>query len=294
MDRLGEILEEIWSVELFSSGDTVVELNQLVVALLVAVIGLVAGKYLARLVGRRLARVTGVGRQTAHVLERLFFYLLTVVIVLIALPIAGIPITIFAVLGGALAIGVGFGAQNLFNNLISGLILMIEKPIRLGDIVELEGAEGRVEGIGNRCVRVRRTDGVDVLVPNSRVLEDPVVNWTLFDNDGGGIVNLGVAYGSPVEQVRDLLDKAMREHKRIHAEPAPIILFDEFGDNALHFTCLFWSEVTRPMDLRLIKSDLRFRIDALFREAEITIAFPQRDVHLDTLNPLEVRLRRDG
>jgi len=288
--KLGEVVSELWNMRLFSSGETEVYLNQLVVALVVVVVGLAAARVFAGLVGGRLRSMGRIDRNTAHLLQKLLFYLLTVVLVLVALPIAGIPITIFTVLGGALAIGVGFGAQNLFNNLISGFIIMIEKPIRIGDIVEVEGSNGRIEDIGNRCVRVRRTDGVDVLMPNSAFLENPVINWTLFDYEVRGKVTVGVAYGSPCRDVERLILQAAREHAGVRDEPPPLVLFEEFGDNALTFTVLFWAHVERPMDMRRIQSDLRYRIDELFREAGITIAFPQRDVHLDTLSPLEVRL----
>jgi small-conductance mechanosensitive channel len=277
-------------MELFSSSGSPVRLSQIVVALAVLTIGVIISQRLAGLIGRRIKKSGRINRSTAYLLQRLTFYILVVLITLIALPMAGIPVTIFTVMGGAVAIGVGFGAQNLFNNLISGIIIMIEQPIRVGDIVEVQGGQGRVEEISNRCVRVRRSDGIDVLIPNSFFLEQPVVNWTHSDRNIRGEVVVGTAYGSPVEQVRDLIMRAADEHKEIRREPAPIVLFEEFGDNSLNFRLLFWTPVSRPMDLRRIRSDLHYRIDALFREAGITIAFPQRDLHLDTLKPLEVRL----
>jgi len=212
-------------------------------------------------------------------------------IVLIALPIAGIPITIFAVLGGALAIGVGFGAQNLLNNLISGIILIAERPIRIGDIVELEKERGRVEEIGNRCVRIRRYDGVHVLVPNSYFLEQRVVNWTLVSADIRSVVSVGVAYGSPVEKVRDLMQQSAEEHEKVSKDYPVEVFFEEFGDNALTFNLYFWTSVNQPMDIRRVQSDVRFKINALFAEHNIVIAFPQRDIHLDTSKPLEIHLK---
>lgn len=281
---------DVWNMQLFSSSGSPVTLSQIVVALTVMVAGILIGRRIASAIGGRLQRSGRFNRSTAYLLQRLIFYVLVVVITLIALPIAGIPVTIFTVMGGAVAIGVGFGAQNLFNNLISGIIIMIEQPIRVGDIVEVEGGQGRVEEISNRCVRVRRSDGIDVLIPNSFFLEQPVVNWTHSDSDIRGELAVGVAYGSPTEQVRNLIMQAAGEHTEIRKEPEPIVLYEEFGDNSLNFRLLFWTPVSRPMDLRRIRSDLHYRIDALFREAGITIAFPQRDVHLDTLKPLEVRL----
>lgn len=293
MEEIINTFGDIWNLVLFQSADQEIRLNQVIVAISLIIFGVIAGRFVSSLVGKRLLKVARFNGNTVHFLQRLLFYFSVVVIVLIALPIAGIPITIFTVMGGALAIGVGFGAQNLFNNLISGIILMLEKPIRIGDIIELAGSEGRVEDIGNRCVRVRRGDGIDLIVPNSRFLEDIVVNWTLYDGNVRGVVAVGVAYGSDTTRTRDLMIQAAKEHPKVLQDPEVIVLFEDFGDNSLVFQLLFWSEVSRPLDLRQLKSDLRFRIDDLFKKAGIVISFPQRDLHLDTLKPLEIKIKSE-
>ncbi len=280
----------IWNVELFSASGSPIKLNQLIIALLIILVGLWVSKRMARLVRYRLAKIQRIDSHAAAVIQTIVFNTMAVVIVLAAMPIAGIPTTIFTVLGGAVAIGVGFGAQNLFNNLISGLIIMIERPIRVGDIVEVGEHEGMIEAINNRCTNIRRSDGVDLLVPNSHFLEQPVVNWTLTDRDVRGSVVVGVAYGSPTDHVARLLRQCVDEHSQIHERPEPLVLFQDFGDNALIFEAYFWSRIRRLMDLKKIQSDVRFRFDELCREADITIAYPQRDVHLDTLRPLEVKM----
>jgi small-conductance mechanosensitive channel len=283
--------EAFWNARLFHAGDTAIHINQLIIALLVLIIGVLISRRIARIARGRLIKFKRVDAHAAALIQRLLYYLLVTIVVLVALPIAGIPITIFTVLGGAVAIGVGFGAQNLFNNLISSLIIMVEKPIRIGDIIEIGSVdEGRVEDIGNRCTRIRRSDGMDVLIPNSHFLENPVVNWTLFDIHVRGSVDVGVAYGSPTTQVRDLIMQAASEHPKVLKSPAPIVLFESFGDNSLAFKLMFWADITAPMQLRMICSDLRYKIDGLFREADITISFPQRDVHLDSLSPIEVKM----
>lgn len=293
LQKIWEVLKTAWHFELFKSGDSSVYFNQVLVALLVVLVGLFISRWIARGIGLRLSKVARLNENTTHALQRVFHLFFIVIIVLIALPIAGIPITIFTVLGGAVAIGIGFGAQNLFNNLISGLILMIEKPIRIGDIVEVGDEAGKVEDIGNRCVRVRRGDGVDVLIPNSQFLEQMVVNWTLSDSDLRGEVLVGVAYGSDTRKTHDLMLRAANEHNKIHRSPEPFALFEDFGDNALGFRLYYWSSVQKPLDIKRINSALRFRIDELFREAGIVIAFPQRDVHLDTLSPLQINLTKN-
>ncbi|WP_341502170.1 mechanosensitive ion channel domain-containing protein [Gallaecimonas sp. GXIMD4217] len=285
-----ESFKKLWEMPLYTSGETQIHLNQLAIAGLIVLVGMFLARRLTRLMGRRLGgHMTQSG---AYAVERLASYFLYALVLLVALPFAGIPITIFAVLGGALAIGVGFGAQNLINNLISGLILLIERPIRIGDTVELEQATGLVEDIGNRCVRILRADGVHVLVPNSEFLERRVVNWTLVSSQVRGRVSVGVQYGTDVDKVRELMLQAAADNPGVEKAPAPEVLFEEFGDNALQFSLLFWAKAKTPMELRRIQSALRFVLDELLAEAGITIAFPQMDMHLDTARPLRVEISR--
>ncbi len=292
--EFGKLASDIWRFRVFTTGGEVITVGKIVIALLVLLIGLWIAKRVARIARGRLGKVRRIDLNAAALLSRLLFYLLAVVVAFVALDIAGIPLTIFTVLGGAIAIGIGFGIQSLFNNLISSLIIMVERPIRLGDIVIVDDHEGKIEDIGNRCTRLRRSDGIDVLIPNSYFLEQPVINWTLLDNDVRGKVAVGVAYGSDTELVRTLILDATQEHPEIKDAPEPVVLFQEFGDNALHFEVWFWVTVTRPLALRRVESDLRFRIDALCREHDVVIAFPQRDVHVDTLNPLQVEVTHHG
>lgn len=285
-----QLIQDVWHAQLFHAGDTTIHLNQIIIAMLVAVIGIWISRRVTNTVRRRLTNVSRLDRNAALAIQKIVFYTLVVVVVMIALPIAGIPITIFTVLGGAIAIGVGFGAQNLFNNLISGIIIMTEQPIRLGDVVEVGENQGRIEEIGNRCTRLRRFDGIDVLIPNSHFLENEVVNWTLHDMDIRGTVTVGVAYGSPTRLVEKLIHQAVNEHEKVSKDRDIVVLFTNFGDDALTFESFFWTNMTRPLDRRRLESDVRFRIDELFRENDITIAFPQRDVHLDSEQPLRVQM----
>ena len=132
-----------------------------------------------------------------------------------------------------------------------------------------------------------------LLVPNSQLLERTVVNWTLIDREIRTTVRVGVEYGSPVRLVADLILEAVREHELIKSTPAPSVVFEDFGDNALIFDTFFWSDVGGEKFLRDIRSDVRFRITELFAENDIVVAFPQRDVHLDTSSPLELRMLKE-
>jgi small-conductance mechanosensitive channel len=283
-------LKIVLDAALFTApGGKVITLGQLAGILLLLIFGYLGSRLVGYLLGKRLAG-TKLRPDVVYVLKRIAFFVILVLVVITALGLLGIPLTAFAFATGALAIGVGFGAQNIINNFISGWILMVERPIRIGDFIEIDDAQGVVEDIGNRSTRIRRTDGVHLLVPNSMLLERTVVNWTLVDLEIRTTVRVGVAYGSPVRLVADLVLQAVKEQDEIKQEPAPSVIFDDFGDNALAFDAYFWCDVGGERVLREIRSSIRFRISELFEQNGIVIAFPQRDVHLDSSSPLEIRM----
>lgn len=216
-----------------------------------------------------------------QLVERGTFIIAIIIIFFITLSLLQVPITAFAFLSGAIAIGFGFGAQNIINNFISGWILIGEQPIRIGDFLEVENTKGVVEEINTRSTRIRRVDGVHLLVPNSKLLENTVVNWTLKDRMVRGVVTVGVAYGSSCKQVADLLLQAAVEQKEILKEPKTSVFFKDFGDNSLVFEVYFWIDSQVEGGLRLVSSNIRFRVDELFTEHGIVIAYPQRDIHVD-------------
>lgn len=219
--------------------------------------------------------------QNVLIFRRLYFALMLTLLVFTILALLNVPLAAFAFVSGALAIGIGFGAQNILNNFISGWILIWERPIRVNDFLEIDDVKGTVETINTRSTRIRRVDGVRLMIPNSKLLENTVVNWTLVDRLARACVRVGVEYGSPVRKVSELITQAADEHPDVIKEPEPLVIFEEFGDSALNFDLYFWIEAFGEKDLRVIKSDVRFAIVDKFREQGIVIAFPQRDVHLD-------------
>lgn len=286
LDELKTVLE---MAQFTAPGGKVITLGQIAGVLLLLLFGYLGSRLVGYLLGRRLAG-TKLRPDVIYVLKRIAFFVILILVVITALGMLGIPLTAFAFATGALAIGVGFGAQNIINNFISGWILMVERPIRIGDFIEIDSAQGVIENIGNRSTRIRRTDGVHLLVPNSLLLERTVVNWTLVDLEIRSMVRVGVAYGSPVRLVSDLILQAVKEQNDVKEEPAPNVIFDDFGDNALAFDAYFWCDAGSERLLRQIRSSIRFRITELFEENGIVIAFPQRDVHLDASGPLEIRM----
>lgn len=261
-------------------------LGEVALGLMVLAAGIAAihwgSRFLAtRLAGRR------VRADAIHIARRVFVVLAYTALLFTTLEILNIPITAFAFISGAIAVGIGFGAQNIINNFISGWILMWERPVRIGDFLEIGSDRGTVESINTRSTRIRRPDGVHMLIPNSALLENTVVNWTLVDDVVRTSVRVGVAYGSPVEQVSKLLRQAVDEQSEVLRTPAPVVVFEDFGDSALIFDAFFWLHASGERELRVTRGDIRLRIDRLFAEHDIVIAFPQRDLHIDGLLRLE-------
>lgn len=275
-----EELRGFLGYQLFTVNEQTVTVGQLLLVPLLLLAGYLAVSRFSKLLVRKLSE-RHFDPDLVLLLDRVFVILAMAILVLFALSLLNVPLTAFTFVSGALAIGVGFGAQNIVNNFISGWILMWERPIRIGDFLEIGDVKGKVETINTRSTRIRRVDGVHLLIPNSQLLESMVVNWTLVDKLVRGSVRVGVAYGSPVQRVAELIGKAAREHKDILQDPKPLVIFEDFGDNALIFDLYFWIEAVGERDLRLIRSDIRFAIDAMFAAEHIVIAYPQRDVHLD-------------
>jgi len=282
----------VWKFELFVIDGHPVSVNHFAMALLAFFIGLAVLGQVVRLFKKRVLPKTTLKPNEAATTAKLLYYFGMLLVVLLSLHIIHIPLTAFAFVGGALAIGVGFGAQNLINNFISGFILMAERPIRVGDVIEIEGNFATVEDIGPRSTRIRTGDNIHVLVPNSSFLEKNIINWTLSDKMVRAHVAVGVTYGSPVRKVEALLLQAVSENEKVLKHPKPFVLFKDFGDNALLFYLYFWVSMDTLTERLIIESNIRFRTDDLFREAGIVIAFPQRDVHIDASKPLELKILR--
>jgi small-conductance mechanosensitive channel len=233
-----------------------ITLGQVLSVIALLLVGYYGSRLVGFILGRRLAK-TDLRPDVVHIFKRVTFFTILILLFITALGLLGIPLTAFAFATGALAIGIGFGAQNIINNFISGWILMAERPIRIDDFIEIDAWQGTVESVGNRSTRIRRTDGVHLLVPNSQLLERTVVNWTLVDQLIRTTVRVGVEYGSPVRRVSELMMEAVTRQAQVRTSPSPSVVFEDFGDNALVFDAHFWCDVTGEKLLREIRSDIR-------------------------------------
>jgi small-conductance mechanosensitive channel len=295
----------VWNFELFSVEDSVVVDGQHVTvargvtvgksigALLIFLGGLWAVGSLLRVLERRLV-ARGFNPPWVRTFKRWVMVLAALVLLLLTLNAARIPLTVFAFLGGALAIGVGFGTQTIIRNFISGMIVLAERRVRIGDTIEVDGITGTVASVDFRSTTVRGFDGVETIVPNSVLLENKVTNWTFTDQKVRRAVRIGVAYGSDLRIVSDLLEETVKRHGNVLGDPAPQVYLDDFGDNAVMFLVHFWVDLAQVANSVRVISDLRFMIGKRLDEAGIVIAFPQRDVHLDAPRPLKVEIVRDA
>jgi small-conductance mechanosensitive channel len=280
----------VWNYELVVADGEPVTVSMVVWGLVLLVLGLFVSRYASRAIGKRLLPRLGVHESAAGAMQAISFYTFVTLATLLALQWVNVPLTLFTFLGGAVAIGVGFGSQNLVNNFISGLILLAERPIRVGDVIEIDALVGTVDAIGARSTRIRTGNNFEIIVPNSSLLERNVVNWTLSDQRVKCTIPVGVAYGSNTREVARWLKKSAEEHGLVLDRPEPFVLFVEFGDNALQFELHYWIEIRALAERRRVESDLRFIIDQYFRDAGLVIAYPQRDLHLSNDAPLKVAI----
>ena len=249
----------------------------LLIVMLVGVFWL--SSHTKRFLFNRFLANSGLNRSLQYAISQIVSNVVLVIGILIVLTQTGINLGALAVFAGAIGVGIGVGLQGIASNFISGLVILAERPISIGDRVEVGDNAGTVRRIGARATVIVTNDNISIIVPNSKFIEDPVTNWTYGDPRVRFRIPVGVAYGSDIDKVREALLAAGREHPKTLAEPAPNVFFSEFGDSSLNFELVVWcSEMSaRP---RRYKSDLNFAIERKLREAGIEIPFPQRDLHI--------------
>ncbi|MFB8792463.1 MAG: mechanosensitive ion channel [Potamolinea sp.] len=205
-------------------------------------------------------------------------YILTFLGLIVLLQIWGLDVRSLAILASVLGVGIGFGVQNITNNLISGLIITLERPIQVGDFIKVGDLMGIVERVGSRSTEIRTLDQVTIIVPNSRFLEKEVINWSHGDPVSRMRLSVGVAYGSDVDKVQTALLEAAKSHPEVLLTPPPQVWFQQFGDSAIQFDLLVWTG--EPKNQFRVKSDLYYRIEASLRRYKLEVPFPQRDLNV--------------
>jgi potassium-dependent mechanosensitive channel len=295
-------LQRLWTFELFTAKDTITVEGQTITGkrsitvgkVLMALFILVGGVWITGLISRVMkpiiVRQLKIEANQANLIQRWMRAAMIVCLVLFSMASVKIPLTVFAFAGGALAIGLGFGLQTLLKNFVSGLILLFERPFRVGDVIDVDGQQGKVTAIGLRASVLELPDGKETLIPNSSLLENNVTNWAYSSRIARFTVSVGVAYDADLRLVTQLLDETAERHGMVIKEPKPTVLLTEFDDSALTFELRFWVKGATQELAAQVSSDLRLMIAAAFSEHGIVIAFPQRDMHIEAAKPIKVEV----
>ncbi|MFS8885497.1 mechanosensitive ion channel family protein [Synechococcus sp. H70.2] len=289
--RLEQVVDTALGVLTQPLPNSHVSIASLLVFFVLAALVFTVAHYISVGLKRRLLGRLGLDLGTQESTAAIFKYVLTLFGILLVLPFSGLNLSSLAVIAGAVGLGIGFGLQNLSNNYISYLAILLERPIQIGDLVEVDNLLGTVEHIGPRATVLRTLDRIFVIVPNSRFTESKVVNWSYRDPRCRIHIPVGVAYGSDTAVVTEALLAVARGNPRVLTNPPPQVWLRSFGPSSLNFELLVW--INRPQDQFVLISELNFAIEAEFRRRGIRIPFPQQDIHIRSLEGL-VSLSPDG
>lgn len=234
----------------------------------------------------RILQVTGMSRSAQEMVSIIVRYSFIFIGIIVLLQVWGLDLSSLTILASALGVGIGFGFQDIAKNFGSGLVLLLERPIQVGDFIELGEYQGIVERVGARSTLIKTLDGISIIIPNSRFLEEELMNWDHENPVSGLRLPVGVAYGSDIEAVRTALTDIAKANPDILPKPAPQVLFKGFGESSLDFELRVWT--SKPSKQLIIKSNLFFQIEAILRKRNIEIPFPQRDLHVRGKMPIEL------
>ncbi len=238
----------------------------------------VGARIISNVLKRRILLETGINRGVQEAIAIILRYSLIFIGCIVVLQASGIDLSSLTLLASALGVGAGLGLQNIVKDIGSGLVLVFERPVQVGEFVQISDQIGTVERIGARSTEIRTLDQVSIIVPNSQFLENEVVNWSHRNPISRIRIPVGVSYKSSPEKVKEILLRTGKGHKDVLAAPPATVLFREFGDSALQFDLLVW--VSQPSKQFIIKSELLFELSKALKEANVEIPFPQRDVHV--------------
>ena len=274
IDTLGHILEK----PLFSVGDTAISWSHILWTLLVLLIVIGLGRWVRGITYRWIfLRIHDLG--VRHSLSVFLQYAVVLTGVLLILRSIGLDLTAFAVFAGAVGVGIGFGLKEIANNLVSGLLLLLERPLRSGDIVRIGANEGTVSEIGIRAVTMKTFDNMEVIIPNSEVVSNSFTNWTHSDAIVRTVLMVGVSYDAEPERAKDILEGVIANHPAIVGEPPPWVLLWEFADSSIRFRVQYSVDVSR-YSLLITRSEVNFAIWQALKKAGIRIPYPQQDLYI--------------
>jgi small-conductance mechanosensitive channel len=273
VDKVGDLLNK--SVVTF--GEETIHVYDFFIAFFIIVSTYFVLRWVRRLLaaGQKATKLT-IGQQFAY--YQLAKYIIVVIALVSILKTFKVDLNLLIIGSTGVLVALALGLQHLFNDLVSGFFLLFEGTIRVGDIIEVEGMVCRVQEIGIRTSKVKKRDGISLVIPNGKIISNSVINWTTDSSITRFTVKVGVAYGSDVQLVRGVLLECAERHNEVVRSPKPICRFIDFGDSSLNFELLFWSK--NRFRIEDVQSDLRFMINSEFTKNNIRIPFPQRDIHI--------------
>ncbi len=280
MDKLSEfldIIKQVWYFELLTLESMTVHVYHLFGLLIIFIITKLILKFSTRFVRLQIkTKNLDAGRTLA--LFKIVKYVIIVSAILVGLDMVGIKLTLLVGGAAALLVGVGLGLQATFNDIFSGIIILFERSISVGDILEVDGIVGRVIDIKIRTSELATFDNISIILPNSKIVNNNIINWSHNRELTRFTVTVGVSYGSDVELVQKLLEEVAHENTNVSNDRKADIFFQDFGDSALIFDLKFWADPY--LQIGKIRSEIRFAINKKFKENNISIPFPQRDIHI--------------
>ena len=263
--------------KVISFGKETIFIHDILIAVFIAIAAYLVIRWVKRLLSaaQKNNKLTA-GQQYAYTqLVKYIVFLIAFVLILQALKI---NLTAIVVGSAAALAALALGLQHLFNDVVSGFFLLFEGNVRVNDIIEVDGMVCRVQEIGIRTSKVKKRDGISLVIPNSKIISNSVINWTTDSSITRFTVNVGVAYGSDVQKVREILLACADRHNEAVKSPKPFVRFTDFGESSLQFELLFWSK--NRFRIEDVQSDLRFMINSEFAKSSVVIPFPQRDIHI--------------
>lgn len=283
--------KEFLKLEIFKFGKFELLVGNLLIACAILLGTILALMFLKRVILKPRIfkdRIDDKRRMSIYLITKYFIWIISVIFMLQAL---GFQVTALLIGSSALLIGLGLGLQTIFKDLVSGLFLLFEGTMKIGDIIEADGVIGRVTEINLRSSELITREDVKIIIPNSRFISDKVVNWSHDVDHIRFEINVGLAYGIDVEAAIDVLQSVLEESKHVMKKPQSFVRFSDFGDSSLDFELVFWSK--EMFTINTIKSDLRREVYKKLKEHNIEIPFPQRDIHIKGMENLSMTSKKD-
>jgi small-conductance mechanosensitive channel len=275
LQTIKQFCVQIWNTELFGS----VTIGSVFLLLILFAAVIIVERIVQKQLIRRFLSKTKLQPSLQFGMSRIIGYTMIAVGFYVAFQLVGVDLSSLAIIAASLGVGVGFGLQNIINNLVSGIIILAERPISIGDRIEVGGVAGRVTKIQIRSTTVVTNDNITMIVPNADFISNTVTNWSHGDPKVRIRVPVGVAYGSDLKLLQQLLLEAAAEHPKALRDPTPVVLFTEFGDSSLNLELGVWTQEMTATPIHFT-SEMNFIIEQKLRENGIEIPFPQRDLHV--------------